>query len=471
MKQLFKIFLFLTLILLVIGTVSAARVVVNPVNETANKIFFDGVAHFNLSITNVGAEEAIYSWNANPVEWVIDSVTSARISAGETKHFDLAIRPRPSNYRGQGFYVVPLTVSTKGEAIKKSLVIYIKSLEDRYLDYTPSVALGASIPKEVDPQKPVTVQVSIRNRNMLNIENITLKIDGESFRKTVTFPLNGLEERTLEYRFDIDDLQLPGTYDLVLDLIYKNKTISTVNKYYDVIAFSKIVRDSQESKHFLRKSSVATLTNVGNVEKHVKTDIPITWYKSLFVSVDIEADNFEELSRGSWELILGPNESAVITVTENYWSLFLLIIILVLLFIGYFQFRSPIVLKKQIIVTGKDTEGVSEMKVRVFIRNRTAKSFFNVRVLDRVPNIAEVVPSTGLGVVEPSQIVRNERKGTLVKWDFDTLEAYEERIVTYTVRVRLKIIGTLGLPSVRIKFENVKGRQLTAESGRAIIGK
>ena len=470
MKHLSKILLLLTLLLLTLSLVSASKVFVNPVNETANKIFFDGVAHFTLKITNTGDVDTVYTWHANPVEWVIDSSTSALVPAGVTKTFDLDVRPRPSNHRGAGFYVTPLIISSSDESITKELIIYIKSLEDRYLSYTPSVALGASIDSELDPQKPVTVQVSIRNRNMLNMDDIVLDINGESFQGSDHFPLNGLEEKSLEYRFNLDPLQVPGTYDLFVNLLYHNKTISSVNKFYSIIPFSKIVRNSSESRHFLRTITVSKITNKGNIEKKVKTDIPVSWYKALFVGVDVEADNFEELSRHSWNIVLAPNESAIVVVKENYWPLFVFIILIILIVIAYFQFRSPIVLKKQIIVTGKDAEGVSEMKVRVFIRNRTAKSFFNVRVLDRVPTIAEVIPSKGLGVLEPSTIVRNERKGTIIKWDFETLEAYEERIVTYAIKVRLKIVGTLGLPSVRIKFENVKGKQMTTESGRAIIG-
>ena len=110
------------------------------------------------------------------------------------------------------------------------------------------------------------------------------------------------------------------------------------------------------------------------------------------------------------------------------------------------------------------------MKVRIFIKNRTAKAFYNLRLLDRAPSIAHVKMSEGLGVIEPTKIIRNERRGTIIKWDFDSIEAYEERIVTYTIKARLKIIGNLGLPPVKAKFENVKGKQRTTQSGRAIIG-
>jgi hypothetical protein len=178
----------------------------------------------------------------------------------------------------------------------------------------------------------------------------------------------------------------------------------------------------------------------------------------------------EEVDKTAWDIILSPEETATIIVIENYRVLPILGLIILLIILGYYQFRSPIVLKKQTIVTGQDEEGISEMKIRIFVKNRSKQPFYNVRLLDRAPSIAQVHVANGLGILEPSKIVHTERKGTIIKWDFESLESYEERIVTYAIKARLKIIGTLGLPSVKVKFENVKGRQKTTESGRAIIG-
>lgn len=470
MRVIYKLFLLLMMTILLVGAVSATKVTVNPVNETSNKIFFDEAAHFNLKIENTDEISHVYTWTTNPVEWIIDTIASSRIDAGDSKTFDLAIRPRPSNYRGQGFYVIPLVIETGGESITKPLTIYIKSLKDRSLGYIPSVALGASIKEKVDPREPATVHVVIRNRNMLDIDNITLNIDGEAFKKSVEFSLSGLEEKTLEYRFDINDLQKPGTYQLKADLVYKNKTINTVDSFYDVSAFSVIKRDSNTVSSWFKKKTISTLTNKGNVEKSVTSDIKIRWYNYLFTSVNVEASSVDKISKSKWEILLPPDGVATVYITENYRLLPILFILVILIILGYFQFRSPIVLKKQIIVTGQDEEGISEMKVRIFVKNRSKNPFYNVRLLDRAPSIAQVHVGSGLGILEPSKIVHTEKKGTIIKWDFESLESYEERIVTYAIKARLKIIGTLGLPSVKVKFENVKGRQRTTESGRAIIG-
>lgn len=464
--------LLLFVALLSLSLVSATKIIVSPVNETSNHIFFDETAHFTITIKNTAETDYVFTWNLDPVKWIIDTPASAKVKAGETKKFDLAVRPHPVNYRGPGSYVVPLTVrASPGDLVFKSQIsLFIKSINERIYAYTPSVALGASIADEVDPRDTVSVQVQIRNRNLLDIEGMKLSINGENFQTTKTFSLSGLEEKTLEFRFDVNPLLKPDTYKLYVRLIYQNKTISDFEKYYKIKAYTSVDRVSTDRTKFFKTTHISTLTNDGNVLKEVTTDLNIKWYNWLFTHVKISTNDMDRVDRNTWKIILQPKEVATITIVENYRVLPLLVLIILLIIVSYFVFRSPIVLRKQTIITGKDEEGISEMKVRVFIKNRTKKAFYNVRVLDRAPSIATITVPKGLGVLEPSKLITTQKKGTIIKWDFETIEAYEERIVTYNIKAKLKIIGHLGLPSVKIKYETVSGQQRTTESGKASIG-
>ncbi len=465
------LFILLLILLLTFSLVSATKVIVTPVNETSNHIFFDETAHFTVKIVNSLDTDQVYSWNLDPVKWIIDTPATGRVEANSEKTFDMVVRPHPVNFRGPGYYVVPLSVrsSPENEIYGSQINMYMQSINERLFAYIPSVALGASLAEKIDPRKTVSVQVQIRNRNILEIEDIALVIDGEHFQTTKHFPLSGLEEKTLEFRFNVDALLKPTTSKMRVKLIYENKTISEFEKYYDVQAYTSVERDSMESAFLFKNTQVSTLTNDGNVIKEVNTDLDIKWYKWIFTSIDISADNLEKVNGNSWTITLQPREVATVTLVENYRVLPIIALLIIFLFVVYYLMRSPIVLHKQTIVTGGE-DGVSDMKVRVFIKNRTNKSFYNVRVLDRVPSIASVAVPKGLGVLEPSKIIITQKKGTILKWDFETLEAYEERIVTYNLKAKLKIIGYLGLPSVRIKYETVGGQQRTTESGKASIG-
>lgn len=455
--------------LLVLSFATASSVEIAPTSTSSNHVYFDEIAEYEITLTNTQGVAQVFSWSINPVEWVTETASSVRVDPGDTLTVELKIRPRPTNYKGPGFYVVPVTVQTPTDTFNEQTTIYIKSVHDG--GYKPSVALTATMGSEVDPREPVSVQINLRNRNILDLEGMVLSIDGEEFEDVFEVDLGGLEEKTFEYRFEIDPLTGPGARDLSVTLDYNEERINEVDRYYDIGAYSFIDRSTPVSSSFLfRYVKVSSLQNVANVEKTVSLDLDIPWYERVFTNVHIEVSSVERTGATTWDVTLEPEETGTVTVIQNYRAIPLIVLLVILGFIAYFMLRTPIVLKKQTIVTGRDTEGVSEMKVRIYIRNRTGKAFYNLRVLDRAPPIAHVKVGSGLGVLEPSDVVRTDKKGTIIKWDFDTLESFEERIVTYTIKAKLKIMGPLGLPPVRAKFENSKGKQRTTVSGKAEIG-
>ena len=448
---------------------SASSVRISPTNTSSNHVYFDESASYEVTITNTQGVDQVFSLSVNPVDWLTETPTSIMIKAGETNTFPLKLRARPSNYKGPGFYVIPVTVTSPAQTFDEQITIYLKSVHDGY--YKPSVALATALPSNADPRQPVAVQITLRNRNILNIENMVLTIKSDVFQGTFNVNLGGLEEKTLEYRFDIDPLTQPHTSNFTATLVYQGDQINEVNKFFDIAPYSSIDRNAEPEKSFLFKyTKVSTLRNVANVEKVVSLDLDIPWYERLFTDVNIQATGVNKTGKTSWDVTLEPEETGVVTVVQNYRSIPIIIILLIIAIIAYFALRSPIVLKKQTIVTGKDLGGVSEMKVRLYILNRTGRAFYNVRVLDRVSSIAHVKVGSGLGVLEPTDIIRTDKKGTIIKWDFDTIEAFEERVVTYTIKAKLNVMGPLSLPPVKAKFENAKGKQRTIESGKAEIG-
>lgn len=469
----YRILIFMVLLsLLSLGFVSASSVSVYKANESSDHIFPGEVAEYIIKIANDDVVDHVYSWSTSPVEWIMQSKSSVFVESGDSVELSLLIKPNPTRYPAPGFYFVPLTIKTSdgSQTINKQFGLYVQNINEVIYSDLIFASLSVVADEEIDPRDAFSITTHIRNRNILPLNNLSLTIQGDGFNVEDLISLNSLEEKTLRYKVDVDPNLVPGTYKLLAKLSRNGTTISEVNDLFDVIPYAVITRDSQEDKVFFRSNKISSLTNEGNIKKSITLDLNIKWYDSLFTSVSVEALDIEQLTSDSWTLILDPNEVATVSVVKNYRALVVIILLIIVAFVSYLFMRSPIVMQKQIIVTGKDEEGISEMKVRIYLKNRTDKSFFNLRLIDRVPSIADVKTSTGLGVVEPTKVVRTEKKGSIIKWDFDSLEAYEERILTYAVKARLKIIGTLGLPPVRIKFENVKGKQRTTESGKAIIG-
>lgn len=449
--------------------VSASSASIQPQSEDSNFIYFEEVAQFKLTITNTHSVDQVYNINANPVDWLIEGVSTVRVSAGETKTFDLKIRPKPTNYKGPGFYGVPVTLSSAEDRLETQTTIYIRSVGDG--SYLPAISLSITMDSQVDPRESVPIILNFRNRNILDIEELDILLQGEHFSLDETTSLNGLEEKSLEFWFDVDSISEPGEFELTTELFYEGKRVAQASKMYEIQAYSLIDRNViEEKKFFFKTTKVSELTNDANIVKTITSEIDVPFFERLFTSISIDADNIEKMGPRHWDVTLEPQDKAVVTVVQNYRPIPIFLFLAFVAFLLYMNLRTPIVLKKHTIVTGKDNEGVSEMRVRVFIRNRTGKSFYNVRVLDKVPSIANVHVSNSLGILQPSDVVRTQHKGTLIKWDFEVIEPFEERIVTYNIKAKLKLVAPLGLPSVKAKFENVKGKQRTTESQKATIG-
>ena len=181
--------------------------------------------------------------------------------------------------------------------------------------------------------------------------------------------------------------------------------------------------------------------------------VPSSLLKSIFVSSDTEYSR--ELVDGSralvWNVPLAPGERRTLSFTENYRVLVLIALILVLSAIGYVLLRSPVAVVKEAVGLAKH-DSVSQLKVRLFIKNRSARSVQGISVTDRVPSIADVIRAEAPGSISPSKVAVSEKGGTLLRWDLEVLEPYEERVVTYIARSKLKIIGRISLPTAKVRY-------------------
>jgi hypothetical protein len=195
------------------------------------------------------------------------------------------------------------------------------------------------------------------------------------------------------------------------------------------------------------------VTNDGNVGNTAVVTIPTSLLKTLFISSDTQYERTIQDGRRVllWRIPLTADETKTFTFTENYRVLVLLGLIAILCGVGYFALRSPIVVIKEAVGIAKE-DGVSQLKVRIFIKNRSSRILQGIVVTDKVPSLADVVRAEAPGSIAPSKVAVSEKGGTLLRWDLEVLEPYEERVVTYIARSKLKIIGRMSLPVAKVRF-------------------
>ena len=160
-----------------------------------------------------------------------------------------------------------------------------------------------------------------------------------------------------------------------------------------------------------------------------------------------------------------PGESYSLTVVVSYRPIVYLIIALVVLITLYYLLRSPLVVRKSVSSIKTKEGSLSELKVLLHIKNRTKRNYEDLIVLDRIPKITEIGKEFEIGTIRPTKIMTHEKKGTIAKWEMNSLDSYEERVIAYKLYSNLNILGGLTLPIALLKYR-IRGKEKKASSNK-----
>jgi hypothetical protein len=426
-----------------------------------NNILPNESASFKLTITNFEKfpqRFLIYTLDTRWILHVEPSITTVEPSSVR----EYTVTAKPKTTVGFGSEAITLLIKNLDADViaQQDLYILVRDPEASMLDFMPSVRVDTSLPQSVNPRNNVRIGLAFRNRNALNITGMTVQLHSAIFEREFVMDLPPLSERTEEVFATLDPYQPAGTYDLAITLFYQN---SSINELKTKLTVDEI-RDVQETAHdeskLFRSVSTLRIENKGNVVAVYDAKLPTNWFRSIFTST---TPSVGTLKRGGqryyvWNLTLKPKETAEVTMVENYRLLVIIIVLAILGVIAYYLLRSPVIAVKEAI-SQKDGEETSALKVRIFLKNRTGRQIEGVNVIDRIPSIASYVRQETLGVVSPTKVVTSEKKGTMLKWELDNLEPYEERIINYAMRSNLKILGKMTLPNAKVTFLTKNGQE------------
>lgn len=459
----------ITILLVLLSALASAEL---TVDSTAVKkdIFLSEVATFDVTITNDKSYSDIYTFSTADTNWIL-LTQQFEIGSEETKTFRLEIYPGNDVLIGIHALNVKIRSTRTNKFVNELFLINLRPYDPIFGTYRPSLYLAVEIDEDdADPRKKFSVGVYMRNRNSLDIGQMIVEIEGDLFQKTVQTSMGPLEEKRDEYLFDIDPLAKPGLYTLIVSLKVKNVTISKSTQSYGIVAYGPTTLDRDTSSFLFKKTDVIRIQNTGNAEKVKIIGFSAPLLKRWFMSTEPKGEIGKD-DQGTiiqWTMKLAPQELREIVVVTNYRVPIFILVLIVVLIVLYFLFRSPILLAKEALVVGSTEQGFEHLKIRLFVKNRSGAKVENVLVHDRVPAIAELIPKKTLGTIHPEKITKQERKGTMIKWNLETLDPFEERIITYEIKSRLKIIGNLTLPSSRTTFMN-KHKERTMYSNRLIV--
>ncbi len=239
------------------------------------------------------------------------------------------------------------------------------------------------------------------------------------------------------------------------------KVTEEMPDYLKSVSVSREIKEEAVTKKsFLRETHEVNLTNVGKVPVEDFYYIEVSTLESFFIKA--EPREYEEVASPEgktfvWQYNLKPGESYIIHYSISYIPLIIAVVLIFAAAILLFSFyQSKFILEKEIILHKRNEERKKHtIKIKLCLKNKTAKKQTNVVIKDSVPN--PLVLTGDFGTVEPTAIKRESNKTDLV-WRFDVIEPYEERIVTYEMRSSLKLIGRILLPKAILEHK-VPGRK------------
>lgn len=471
-----SVFVLIAAFLLGITAVSALSFEVRTERVT-DTITLDELAEFKLTITNnLGSEQEYRIVKLDYPYWDVYTKPivhpiSIKVPPHENRTINLFIDPL--HVLSIGTVDVNIRVKRENSEEEKSVPfrIILISSKSAIEGYIPTVIANVAMPTEIDPREELTLNVRLDNQNMLEYDDLLLKIESNTINEEVRKDLGANEKKDFEVIVQLDPKTKAQKDVLTVTLYSKGRVIDgpkTTN--FRVISYSDVSKEIVPLSAFLRIKKEVIFTNNGNSKYAGPVKIETSPLRSLFTLTRPRGKSMVKEGKKyiSWDVELEPDASKTVTISENYTVLLVFIILAIIGIIAYKMYRSPLSIKKETANIEKKEGGISELKVILTVKNRGTMPLKDIKVTDKIPNIANIERELTIGTLQPTKILKHENKGTIIKWVIEELGIGEERIITYRIKSALAILGEFNLPPAVVSFMS-KNRHKKAKSNSLAI--
>ena len=380
-------------------------------------------------------------------DWAIETLLP-----GENRKVTIVATPDDSV--DPGVYYLSLTADDEEQVVNIPLKVYVK--DNSNPQYAPSIVVDADYVEEVAPLDVNTITLNIDNRNPLNLSDLQvfLQSDIAGLDTYYDVPLDALENKQVVFTYTVPQYQTPGTYN-VYAVFKRNGETITVEEFVLRVRGSDPVLDEtrNESSGFLTTSYTLHVNNPGNTQVSTDVAIPISFWDRFFSDSDGVLLNTVDGYAHVWTVDLAPGANDVFMVRTSYMPVLYFVIALLIFGLFVWYVRVPVRVRKGALSITGDDGALNELKIAVEITNTSGKPITDVVVTELVPGIANLHQHFDPGTLEPSRIVKMAT-GSKIEWEINTLEPYEHRIITYTLKTGLNVLGTFKLPRAASEYRH-----------------
>ena len=343
-----------------------------------------------------------------------------------------------------------------GEQLRKTLGIVYFPLEIKYNSEYYSDRLRVKVielekvleidPLNVHPENKVA-KVIIKNTEKAYLNNMKIKISSAFYEYKGSISFEPLEEKEIEVPIDKDISKIiAGPYITELSSEYGSAKAKS-EAVFDFLE-KEWISVHQDSSGLIISTLSVKKTNEGNVVANATFNLKKNIFTRLFTTTYPEPLVVREgfFVNYFWEETLAPTEYMEIKVTTNYtFPLLILIVFLgIVFFVRKILTRSVILTKR--VYSVKTKGGEFALRVRLSVKAR--KHIDSITIVDTVPPMTTLYPQ---GINKPNDIDPINRR---LKWKIPYLNKGEERVFTYIIHSKLRVLGRFELPSALVIFQS-----------------
>ncbi len=290
-------------------------------------------------------------------------------------------------------------------------------------------------------------QLQVKNLQNAYIQNLRLHITSSFFDVTQTISLKPNESQTLSIPLNKDYKDVvAGSYLFTVEASADN-AVARFDAPVNYIQKTD-VSSQQTTQGFLVRKEVVQKTNIGNVPTDVQLQVKKDIFSRLFTIYSVEPTNTQREGFNvvySWNKNLAPTQSFSVVATTNYTFPFFFVLLVVIIALSVYAYtRTSVVVNKRVSYV-KTRGGEFALKVRVHVK---AKKFVeDLQVVDQLPGMTTLYEKFG---IKPTKIDTAMRRLT---WNVERLNAGEERVFSYIIYSKVRVVGRFELPSALVVFE------------------
>ena len=452
-KRVISIFVMVLVLISSISLISAINLLVSSepiVSSIINDEDKPGVIDFTITNNGKIAVFELYTFERFDVQ-----PKEFSLSSGETRKIRFEFLPIESMRKNVGYIKVPYYIREKNTSdnFKGDFVL-------KLVGFNNAFDVNA---ENINPNAP-TVSVAFYNVEDISYNKVDIILTSPLFNEyKLSTALKPYEKKSIEIPLNSPDFNklVSGTYTIKATYTVDGKTFS-IDRPVKLLEKTGLSVNEDSSGWIIRKYSIEK-KNEGNIPTVADASIDKNIISRLFTTFSIEPNKVDRKGffvTYYWQKELTPDESLkIISTTNLIFPLLLIIAIIIIVYLFNIVSSTNVILNKRVSFVKTKS---NDFALKVTLKVKTKKFVEKLVVYDRLPGVSKLHENYG---IQPTKI--DHERGR-IQWDIPRLAEGEERVFTYIIYSKIKVVGKFELPPATAVFER-EGKVEHAKSNKVFF--